>query len=158
LTIPDPEAMRRLGRWLGEHLCPGDVLALTGDLGAGKTTLTQGIALGLGVPEHIYLTSATFTMIQEYPGRIPLFHVDLYRLEKGVDPWSLGLEEILYGSGLVVIEWADFLPQNYLKDHLELAITFMGETFRQVSIKSYGHRYEGVLGKLNKGSRTILNP
>jgi tRNA threonylcarbamoyladenosine biosynthesis protein TsaE len=148
LDIGNPEAMRQLGQWLGGHLGAGDVVALSGDLGAGKTTLTQGIALGLGIPGSIYVTSPTFTLVQEYPGRIPLVHVDLYRLEGLPEPWFLGLEEILDGSNLVVIEWADFLASAYMTEYLDIQITFLAGDSRKVSIRAQGERYAGLLKDL----------
>ncbi len=101
-----------IGRRLSENLKPGDVVTLSGQLGAGKTTLVKGIASGLGVEEPV--TSPTFTLIQEYEGRIPLYHVDLYRITEAEQLEDLGLEEYFYGNGVTLIEWPEkavsFLP------------------------------------------------
>src|SRR3990170_4836152 len=93
------------GEALGSRLGPGDVVALFGELGSGKTTLTKGIARGAGVAAEVF--SPTFTLIHEHPGRVPFYHVDLYRLTGQEDVEDLGIEEYLYGQGLVVIEWAE---------------------------------------------------
>ncbi len=103
-----------LGVALAEILRPGDVIAYTGDLGAGKTTMTQGIAQGLGVAEPV--TSPTFTIVQEYlGGRIPLFHMDLYRLSGEDDLFDLGFEEYLYRGGVTVLEWSEIAGESLEK-------------------------------------------
>lgn len=94
-----------LGEKIGSFLRPGDVIALQGTLAAGKTTITKGIACALGITEDI--TSPTFTLISVYEGRLPLYHMDVYRLEGSADFSDLGAEEMLYGSGICVIEWSE---------------------------------------------------
>jgi len=95
-----------LGRRLADRLRRGDVLALVGDLGAGKTHLVKGIAAGLGVAEEA--SSPTFTLVHEYPGgRLPLYHIDLYRLESEDEALRIGLDDYLHGEGVTVVEWAD---------------------------------------------------
>ena len=101
-----PQETYELGRQCAATLRRGDVLALAGDLGAGKTQFTKGLADGLGVESDV--TSPTFTLIHEYPGgRLPLFHIDLYRLEEEDEVLGIGLDEYLDGDGVTVIEWAD---------------------------------------------------
>lgn len=101
-----PQETFDLGRALAAELRPGAVLALAGDLGAGKTHFTKGLAAGLGVETDV--TSPTFTLVHEYPGgRIPLTHIDLYRLEEPGEVLGIGLDDYLYGDGVTVIEWAD---------------------------------------------------
>jgi len=104
----------KLGEKIGKNAKAGDVILLSGDLGAGKTWLTKGIAKGLEVPENYPVTSPTFVFVHTYPGRIPLHHIDLYRIEKGVDFSLLGLEEYLFGDGVTVVEWAEKLPKSLL--------------------------------------------
>ncbi|MBF0509910.1 MAG: tRNA (adenosine(37)-N6)-threonylcarbamoyltransferase complex ATPase subunit type 1 TsaE [Deltaproteobacteria bacterium] len=122
LELFDPEATLNLGRRLGEMLTAGDVVALIGDLGSGKTLLTGGLARGLGVPEDYYVTSPTFTIINEYPGRLTLYHVDLYRQEHGLGDMDAEVEEVVYGKGVAVIEWAErwleHLPEHCIEIHL----------------------------------------
>ena len=118
-----PEDTLDIGRIIGETLTGGVVIALTGKLGAGKTCLTQGIAKGLGISEGYYVTSPTFTLINEYPGRIPLYHMDVYRLFGSRDLEDMGYEEYFSGDGVVVIEWAekvdDVIPGEALLINLE---------------------------------------
>jgi len=112
-----------IGRIIGENLSGGQVVALTGELGTGKTCLTQGIARGMGIDEGYYVTSPTFTLINEYPGRVPLYHMDVYRLSGPSDLEDMGYKEYFYGGGVVVIEWAekvaDILPAGVLMINLE---------------------------------------
>jgi tRNA threonylcarbamoyladenosine biosynthesis protein TsaE len=107
------------GRLLGQAAQPGDVICLDGDLGAGKTTLTQAIAQGLEVPADEYVTSPSFAILHEYQGRIPLYHMDFYRLTDVADIQDLGLDEYLFLSGLAVLEWCeragDLVPATRLK-------------------------------------------
>lgn len=106
VIIRNEEDTRAFGLELGKSLKPGTVLALIGDLGTGKTTLTKYIAEGLGVAEM--LTSPTFTIVREYhSGRLPLYHFDVYRLESADDLFEIGAEEYLYGGGVSIVEWAD---------------------------------------------------
>ncbi|MBN2538717.1 MAG: tRNA (adenosine(37)-N6)-threonylcarbamoyltransferase complex ATPase subunit type 1 TsaE [Deltaproteobacteria bacterium] len=123
LISKGPEDTLDIGRIIGECLTGGDVVALTGELGAGKTCLTQGIAMGLDIPEGYYVTSPTFTLINEYPGRISLYHMDVYRLSSSLDLEDMGYQEYFYGDGVVVIEWAekvdDIIPAEALFINLE---------------------------------------
>lgn len=107
---------------LGKRACPGTVIALTGDLGAGKTTLTKAIAQGLGISDMI--TSPTFNIVKEYDGgRLPLYHFDVYRIGDADEMYELGYEEYFYGNGVCVVEWADLiedlLPENAVRIQLE---------------------------------------
>jgi tRNA threonylcarbamoyladenosine biosynthesis protein TsaE len=95
-----------LGRALGRHLNHGITLFLIGDLGSGKTAFAQGLARGLDVPLSYAVTSPTYTLVNEYPGRLPFFHVDLYRLPAPVDPDEIGLRELFAEDGVVAVEWA----------------------------------------------------
>jgi tRNA threonylcarbamoyladenosine biosynthesis protein TsaE len=112
----------KLGQRIGSFLKANDVIALTGQLGAGKTTLIQGIAAGLGVKD--YVTSPTFIIINEYDGRLPLYHIDLYRLNEGLEVADLGIEEYFRRGGVTVIEWAErlggLLPPGAEKIELEI--------------------------------------
>jgi tRNA threonylcarbamoyladenosine biosynthesis protein TsaE len=120
------------GARLGESLQAGDVVLLYGDLGAGKTAFVRGLAQGLGAPGD-EVTSPTFTIVQEYPGRVTLFHVDLYRLEeREVD--DLGLEELILGDGVVAIEWADRW-RGRPDDAIEVRIEDEGEERRRIAMK-----------------------
>ncbi len=139
IDLPDREATVNLGEKLGQTLASGSVILLKGDLGAGKTTLVQGIGLGLGIQEPI--ASPTFTLVNEYSeGRLPLYHLDLYRLQ-GQDIEALYLENYWQGIevdlGIVAIEWSErltFLPENYL----EITLLDRGEQGRRALLNFVG--------------------
>jgi tRNA threonylcarbamoyladenosine biosynthesis protein TsaE len=140
--------MEALAAAVGRAVEPGDVIALVGDLGAGKTAFVRGLAAGLGVPPDA-VASPTFTMVQEYRGRLPLHHVDLYRLDPdGVD--LLALRELLYGPGVTAIEWFDRLPDRALDDYLLVRIEY-AEPGRRLVVGGPGPR-AAVLAALLAGS------
>ena len=139
---------RALGEKIGKHLEPGTVLALTGDLGSGKTTFVQGLAKGLDVPNNYYITSPTYTLINEYPGRHLLFHIDLYRIGSYADLDDIGLYEILRSDGLVAIEWADKLPKNLLTEYLAIHIDILNDESRKISMTAHGLRGKNLIKKL----------
>ncbi|MGQ9478202.1 MAG: tRNA (adenosine(37)-N6)-threonylcarbamoyltransferase complex ATPase subunit type 1 TsaE, partial [Candidatus Bipolaricaulia bacterium] len=122
-----PEETTALGERLAQELKPGACLALVGELGAGKTTLIKGLARGLGIAEDEVL-SPTFVLIREYrTGRLPLFHVDAYRITKAEELQEIGLEEYLLSEGITVIEWADRVPQAIPRGCLEVRLEILGE-------------------------------
>lgn len=145
LHLPDAEATRRLGRLLGESAETGDVFLLQGDLGAGKTTLTQGLAQGLGIADRI--TSPTFALLHEYDGRLLLYHFDLYRLD-APDLSQLGFEEIWEdGHGVVVIEWPERLGGQGPTEHLEVRIVIRDDG-RVATLAATGDRPHRLLQAL----------
>ena len=129
----------QLGRKLGAKLISGDLVLLYGDLGAGKTCLTQGICLGAGLENNTYIRSPTFTLINEYPARVPIFHIDLYRLETEGEISNLGLEEIIYSPSITIIEWPEKLKSDKnlnklmfgIEERLEIHISIKDETVRE---------------------------
>lgn len=141
-----PEDTQRLGVRLGQVAQAGDVFLLVGSLGAGKTCLTQGIACGLGIAG--YVSSPSFVVVKEYHGRLSLYHVDLYRLERLEEVLDLGLDDYLYGKGLCVIEWAEQGWRALPQDHLFIKIDFISDTERNLCIKPRGNRYLDLLAKL----------
>ncbi|MBU4208919.1 MAG: tRNA (adenosine(37)-N6)-threonylcarbamoyltransferase complex ATPase subunit type 1 TsaE [Proteobacteria bacterium] len=143
-----PDETRALGEKTGKNLDLGTVLALTGDLGSGKTIFVQGLAKGLDIPDDYYITSPTYTLINEYPGRYHLFHVDLYRIGNYTDLDDIGLYEILSGDGVVAIEWADKLPKNLLAEYLAVHIDILNDKSRKISIAAYGLIGENLIKKL----------
>ena len=126
------EETLRIGTELGRRLQPGDALLLTGDLGAGKTTLTQGVARGLDVAERP--RSPTFVMATEYHGRLPLYHLDLYRVEELGELGDLGLDEYLNGDGVTVVEWADRAPLAFPERGIWIAMDVSGEDTRDITV------------------------
>ena len=128
-----------LGQKLGNLIDYPLVIALIGDLGSGKTAFVQGLAGGLQVPEGFYITSPTFTLINEYPGRRPLVHVDLYRLENIKDLEDIGLDEMWYGQAVIAIEWADRLMDGLPADRLTLTMEIMDDNCRNLFLDAAGH-------------------
>ena len=143
-----PRETESLAVRLGKLLEPGDVVALMGALGSGKTVFAQGLARGLGVPEAFYITSPTFAIINEYPGRIPFSHLDLYRVSSSAEFAELGLEEILYGHGAVAIEWAERLGEDLPGARLEVHLKFKDETSRSLIFQAFGKSAEQRLSTL----------
>ena len=145
-----PEETRDIGEIIGRLLAPGDVVGLMGDLGAGKTVFAQGVARGIGAKGRV--TSPTFTLIHEHVGRIPLYHVDVYRLETPADVEAIGIEDYLYGDGAVVLEWADqvlsILPEERLDVMIRRPDNEQDDNVREVSISPHGMRYRCMLEEL----------
>ena len=125
LATTSPEETRAVGRSVAAFLGPRDVVSLTGDLGAGKTTFVQGAAEGLGVTEPVL--SPTFTLVREYQGRVRIYHVDVYRLERVQDVLDLGLDEMVAEGGVLLVEWGDAVEGLLPDDHLLAEITLVGE-------------------------------
>ena len=141
------EQTQRLGTRLGELAQPGDVILLTGNLGSGKTCLTQGIAWGLGVKEYAF--SPSFVIIREYHGRLILYHIDFYRLDRIEEIADLGLDEYLYGKGVCVVEWAEKGIAVLPEEHLLINLSYISDTERSISLEPEGHRYVNLLKILN---------
>ena len=138
ITTYSVEETKQLGEKIGKWLRVKIVLALIGDLGSGKTTFVQGLARGLDVPNDYYITSPSYTLINEYPGRHPLVHVDLFRLEGSVDFEDIGLYDILDDNCVVAIEWADRIRQELLPDHVTIKFEMSGDTSREICMSSHG--------------------
>jgi len=149
MRIQNEAALQQFGKRLADLLQPGDVLLLDGDLGAGKTSLTKGIAEGLGIDAPI--KSPTFTIIREYQqGRLPLYHMDIYRLENGGAD-DLGLEEYFEGDGVSVVEWPEFLGQSLPEAYLMLHLIKdeHDDDARHLSFDAVGERAQALLKQLD---------
>lgn len=144
VDLPDEAATRRLGERLGRLARPGDALLLEGDLGAGKTTLAQGIAAGLGCEEGA--TSPTFALVYEIPGRLTMRHMDLYRLDESHLP-HLGIEEWFDDDAVVVAEWAERLGPYKPRDHLKVTLSHSGDG-RSAAIEASGPHHARLLQAL----------
>ena len=142
LLSTSPEATFQFGKMLGEALRAGDVVALRGDLGAGKTCCAQGIAVGLGVPDRLMVTSPTFTLIQEYQGRLPVYHFDAYRLEQEEELDELGFEEYFYGEGITLIEWAERIPSYLPETYFEVCLRIAPDFSRAIRLAAVGKQGE----------------
>jgi tRNA threonylcarbamoyladenosine biosynthesis protein TsaE len=142
----------RLGEILGRCLSSGDVVALVGELGSGKTCLTQGIARGIGVSARYHVTSPTFTLINEYPGDITLYHLDIYRLSGPVDLEDLGYEEYFYGDGIVVIEWAEKIQSVLPAEKCcFIHLRYVDENTREIKISGPAERMAKISQALTTG-------
>jgi len=146
-----------IGQALGTMLRAGSVVCLDGDLGTGKTHFAKGIARGLDISEHV--TSPTFTIINEYEGRLPLYHVDAYRLEEEEEAYELGLEEYLYGSGVTLIEWPErvsgLLPDEYLMIRLIRAEN--DDNSRELEFQPFGQNYAELVAGLFEELKKIVH-
>lgn len=144
------EATQALALRLGRVLTVGDVVCLIGELGAGKTTFTQGLALGLGLPQDEPINSPTFMLIAEHPGgRLPLYHFDVYRLHDSSGLYDLAFDEYLDSDGVVVIEWADKIADALPIDRLDITITAPSDDTRLFSIVPHGQRAGLLLATLD---------
>ena len=137
-----PAETRRLGRRLAPLLVAGDVLLLQGELGAGKTCLAQGIGAGLKVAEAV--KSSSFVLVNEYNGRLRVYHADLFRLEDPQQVFEVGLEENA-ADGLLLVEWPDRAPQELPPEHLLVRFESTGEKSRRITFEAAGRRYQDVL-------------
>jgi tRNA threonylcarbamoyladenosine biosynthesis protein TsaE len=146
LITHSPEETQALGKRLGKIAAAGDVILLVGTLGAGKTCLTQGIAWGLGSDD--YAASPSFVLVRELYGRLPLYHVDFYRLENLEEIAELGLDEYFYGKGVTVVEWAEKAPALLPPEHLLIEMEYVSDNERRLKIRARGKRYRKVLEQL----------
>lgn len=151
-----PEQTGVFGACLGELLRSGDVICLTGDLGAGKTLLVQGIAQGLELDETV--TSPTFTVMNVYEGAMTVYHFDLYRLEWEEQLDDIGFDEFVDSADIAIIEWPDKFPDRMPDEALEVSITKAGDNVRLVSVTPKGHRYEVLCEELREGCSWLLIP
>lgn len=147
-----PSETIRIGKTIGTCLQAGDVVALTGELGAGKTQLIKGLARGAGVVRSASIASPSFTLINEYQGKIPFYHIDLYRLEER-GARELGLEEYFQGEGISAIEWADRAPSLLPDEFLRIHIHYTGKHTRSIELVGKGRRYEELVKKFGVRSR-----
>lgn len=135
-----------LGTLIGQKVKSGQVIVLTGDLGAGKTTLTKGIGQGLGVQQMI--KSPTYTIVREYEGNLPLYHLDVYRL--GDDPDSIDLDDFIYAEGVTVIEWGELLGDALPNDYLEIILTKTDDG-RSLSFRATGKESKALVEEIENG-------
>ncbi len=129
-----------LGRKIGSRLKEGDVVGLIGELGTGKTWLTKGIALGLGVDSEDIVTSPSFTLVNVYEGRLPIYHMDVYRLADAADITSAGLDEYFFMEGVTILEWADRCIELLPPQHLKVTISFVDQTSRDIVLSGSSSR------------------
>jgi tRNA threonylcarbamoyladenosine biosynthesis protein TsaE len=150
LTTNSPRETQALGRLLGAEALPGDLILLSGDLGSGKTTLAQGVAQGLEVKGYAH--SPTFVLVNEYKGRLTLYHVDLYRLDDPGEIAELGIEEMLTG-GVCIVEWAEKALTLLPSEFLFIEFTALAPTQRRLRLEAQGERYHRLLDRLGAFAR-----
>ena len=139
-----PDETKNIARYLAKYLDRGDIILLSGDLGAGKTLFTKGLALGLDINKPI--TSPTFTLMQEYHGRLTLYHFDLYRIEDPEELIEVGLLDYMYDDGVTVIEWFEKMEDfESLEQYLKIKIFVKDNSRRRLSFFSQGERYDNIL-------------
>jgi len=146
LISHSPEQTQKFGVLIGQLALAGDIFLLVGALGAGKTCLTQGIAWGLDIKE--YALSPSFVIVRELYGRLPLYHIDLYRLDHIEEIAELGLDDYLYGNGICVVEWAEKGLNILPTEHLLIQINYLSDTERSFQLKPNGKRYLEIVRQL----------
>ena len=137
-----------LGERLGKLVSAGDFIALTGELGSGKTHFVQGVAVGLGINTDVRVTSPTYTLMNPYAGRLPFYHFDLYRLAGDQDVAELGFEEYFYGTGVCIVEWAERLRDLLPGDRMSVTFNYLDEHVRSITFEPHGARYEKLIKKM----------
>jgi tRNA threonylcarbamoyladenosine biosynthesis protein TsaE len=142
-----PAGTKRIGARIAKLLQPGDVLLLLGDLGSGKTTLTQGIGAGLKVTGQV--KSPTFVLMNEYRGRLTVYHADLYRLNDPTEVVDLALDDVA-ADGVLIVEWPDRAPGELPPEHLLVHIEEESASARRITLTAHGARYETLIGQLQR--------
>lgn len=154
LVLTSPRDTESVGKAIGRVLREGDVLALVGDLGAGKTALVHGIVSGLGVPSNS-VTSPTFMLMHQYEGRLPLIHMDLYRLGSSEEAEAIGLAEVFADDGVTAIEWADRFPSLLPSDRLEVRLSHRTFTTRSAQFTAQGVRSRSLLARIRRVLQSV---
>jgi tRNA threonylcarbamoyladenosine biosynthesis protein TsaE len=144
-----PQETEHIGSLLGKMLVRGDIIALSGELGSGKTTLVKGLAQGMGVDRE-EVVSPSFTLVNEYEGSLPFFHIDLYRLGDERDLREIGYEEYLGEAGVAVIEWADRVRNAIPHESLWITLQYQGVERREIVMQPHGDRYEKIIEELRR--------
>lgn len=153
ITNSDEETIS-LGKKLGALLSEGDVVALVGELGSGKTWFAKGLALGLGVSPDTIVTSPSFTLVNEYKGRYIFYHMDFYRLENLPEVLSSGLEEYLHDTGVVALEWADRWPELLPEKRVMVKFLIVADRRREITFSAHHQRAVEILAGFEKELRT----
>ena len=143
---------RSWGRKLGRLLKGGEIIGLTGELGSGKTCFVRGMTEGLEVHKEVWVRSPSFTLINEYSGRLPIYHIDLYRLGSKREMEELSLREYLFSGGVCVIEWFEHLPTEEVEEYMHVAFAYTNGSKRRLTLTAYGRHYEGIIKGLRQNA------
>jgi len=149
IIVNDLAGTEAFGRRLADLLYGGAVVALIGPLGAGKTHLVRAVAQGLGVPDSRMVNSPTFVLIQEYSGRLPIYHFDAYRLKNSGEFVDLGAHEYFEGKGVCLVEWADRVEDVLPQEHLRITLQILGETARRITLEGRGSQYQALVKSIS---------
>ena len=141
-----------LGTSLGRLLQGGEIIGLKGELGAGKTCFVRGVTQGLDVRAETWIRSPTFTLINEYQGRVPIYHIDLYRVSEPGQADGLNLREYLYSEGVSLIEWFEYLADTEVDEYLEVLFAHVSENQRKIHFIAHGEQYDRIIEKLRSKS------
>ena len=141
---------RGWGRKVGNLLTGGETIGLTGELGSGKTCFVRGLAEGVEVDQKAWVRSPSFTLVNEYDGRLPLYHIDLYRISSAREVEELNLREYLFSDEVSVIEWFDRLPEGEVEEFLHIAFNHEDKNRRRLTFTGHGHLYEGIVDRLGR--------
>lgn len=152
LTVNNLKDTEKIGKIISHCLEKGTVICLDGDLGVGKTALTQFIAKEFGVKE--YITSPTFTIIKEYEGKLPFYHMDVYRIESEDDMYDLGYDEYIYSEGVIIIEWSHKIKGILPEDRIDIEIQRLSDTSRIMYIRGKGKVYDKLAEELKHYENT----
>lgn len=148
IKTKSPEETEKIGYNIGKALKGSEIICMIGDLGAGKTTMTKSLAAGLDIED--YITSPTFTIVNEYAGRLKLYHFDVYRIGDVEEMYDLGYEEYFYSDGVCIIEWSNLIEEILPKERLIIEINRgQDEDIREITIKPIGKKYEDIVKELN---------
>ncbi len=140
-----PRQTMSWGSRLGRLLKGGEIIALIGELGAGKTCFVRGVTQGLEIGKEAWIRSPSFTLINEYHGRLAVYHIDLYRVETRAQLEGLNLREYLYSDGVSLIEWFEHLPADEADEYLEVRVAYVDGNRRQLTFSPHGRRYEEIV-------------
>lgn len=138
-----------VGRKLGKLAQGGEIIGLIGELGAGKTCFVRGVTEGADVDKETWVRSPTFTLINEYQGRLPVYHIDLYRVGDRAEFEGLNLREYLYADGISLIEWFEYLPAQEVDEYLEVKIAHAGANQREILMVAHGERYDRLVEEMS---------
>lgn len=153
ITVRNLKDTEKLGKIIARCLDKGAVICLDGDLGVGKTSLTQFIAKEFCVKEHI--VSPTFAIIKEYEGKLPFYHMDVYRIESEDDMYDLGYDEYIYSEGVTIIEWSGLIKGILPKERTDIEIKRIDDEKREINIEGKGYVYERIIEELKKDENTF---